>query len=134
VCRQTDKKDFKKKLKDLDRRTNEKGKKFLKGLMDEKEKWALPYDKDGKHYGYMTSNMVEIFNSILRGVQSLPVTTIASFTFYMCKEWLVKHLVDAQMIQTQHSNYVVTSNIYLDIKRYEARAQGMHATCFDIEA
>jgi transposase-like protein len=28
VCRQTDEKDFKKKLKDLERRTNEKGKEF----------------------------------------------------------------------------------------------------------
>jgi hypothetical protein len=38
VCRQTDGKDFKKKLKDLERQTNEKGKEFLKGLMDEKGK------------------------------------------------------------------------------------------------
>jgi hypothetical protein len=38
VCWQTDEKDFKKKLKDLERRTNEKDKEFLKGLMDEKEK------------------------------------------------------------------------------------------------
>jgi hypothetical protein len=38
VCRQTDKKYFKKKLKDLERRINEKGKEFLKELMDEKEK------------------------------------------------------------------------------------------------
>jgi transposase-like protein len=45
VCRENDEKDFKKKLKDLDRRTNEKGKEFLKGLMDEKEKWVLAYDK-----------------------------------------------------------------------------------------
>jgi hypothetical protein len=47
--------------------------------MDEKEKCALAYEKGGKHCGYVTSNMTEIFNSILRGVQSLPVTTIASF-------------------------------------------------------
>jgi hypothetical protein len=38
MCQQTDEKDFKKKLKDLEMRTNEKGKEFLKGLMDEKEK------------------------------------------------------------------------------------------------
>jgi hypothetical protein len=61
VCRQTDNKYFKKKLKDLQRRTNEKGKEFLKGLMDEKEKWALTYDNGGKSCGYMTSNMAEIF-------------------------------------------------------------------------
>jgi hypothetical protein len=84
VCRQTNEKDFKQKLKDLERRTNEKGKEFLKGLMDEKEKWVLAYDKGGKHCGYMTNNMTKIFNSILRGVQSFPITTIASFTFYKC--------------------------------------------------
>jgi hypothetical protein len=90
--------DFKKKLKDLERGTNEKGKEFLKGLMDEKENWALAYDKGGKSCGYMTSNMAEIFNSILRGVRSLSVTVISSFTFYKCNEWFMKCLVDAQMV------------------------------------
>jgi hypothetical protein len=60
VCRQTDEKDFKKKLNDLERRTNEKGKEFLKELMDEKEKWTLTYDKGGKCCRYMTSNMADI--------------------------------------------------------------------------
>jgi hypothetical protein len=134
VCRQTDEKDFKKKLKDLERRTNKKGKEFLKGLMDEKEKWALANDNGDKRCGYMTSNMAEISNSILRGVRSLPVIAIASFTFYKCNEWFMKWLVDAQMVQTHHSDYVVTPNIYLDTKRYEAHAQGMYTTCFDIQA
>jgi hypothetical protein len=38
------------------------------------------------------------------------------------------------MVQIHHSDYVVAPNIYLDTKRYEAHAQGMHATCFDIQA
>jgi hypothetical protein len=101
--------------------------------MDEKEKWTMAYDKGGKHYGYMTSNMVEIFISILRGVWSLPITPIASFTFYKSNEWFIKRLVDAHMVQRHHSDYVVTPNIYLDTKRNEARAQDMHATCFDIQ-
>jgi hypothetical protein len=109
VYRQTDGKYFKKKLKDLERRTNKKVKEFLKGLMDEKEKWALAYDKGGKCCEYMTSDMIEIFNSILRGVQSLPVIVIASFTFYKCNEWFMKCLVDAQMVQ--QTTYVVTLNI-----------------------
>jgi hypothetical protein len=101
--------------------------------MDEKEKWVLAYDKGGKRCGYIRSNMMEIFNSILRGVRSLPVTAIASFTFHKCNEWFMKQLVDAQMVQTHHSDYVVAPNIYLDIKIYEAHMQGMHATCFDIQ-
>jgi hypothetical protein len=38
------------------------------------------------------------------------------------------------MVHRHHYDYVAASNIYLDTKRYEARAQGMHATCFDIQA
>jgi hypothetical protein len=38
------------------------------------------------------------------------------------------------MVQRHHSDYVVALNTYLDIKRYETRAQGLHATCFDIQA
>jgi hypothetical protein len=68
VCWQTDEKDFKKKLKELKKQTNENGKEFLKGLIDEKEKWALTYDKGDKRCGYMTSNIAEIFYSLLRGV------------------------------------------------------------------
>jgi hypothetical protein len=63
--------------------------------MNENDKWTLSYDKGGKHCGYITRNIAEIFNSILRGVRSLPVTAIVSFTFYKCNEWFVKCLVDA---------------------------------------
>jgi hypothetical protein len=82
----------------------------------------------------MTNILTDVFNSILRGVQLLPVTIITSFTFYTCNEWFVKRLINTQMVQRHHANYVVAPNIYLDIKRYESRAQGMHATCFDIQA
>jgi hypothetical protein len=101
--------------------------------MDEKEKSPLAHDKGGKHCGYMTTNMTEIFNSLFRGVRSLPITAIASFTFYKFNEWFVKCLVDAQMVKRDHSDYVVAPNIYLDIKRNEAHAGGMHSTCFDIQ-
>jgi hypothetical protein len=101
--------------------------------MDEKDKLPLAYDKSSKHCGYMTSNMTEIFNSLLRGVQSLFVTIIASFTFYKCNEWLMKHLVDAHMVQRHHSGYVVAPNIYPYTNRYDACGLGMHTTCFDIQ-
>jgi hypothetical protein len=49
-CRQTDEKEFKKKLKNLENRKSENGKDFLKGLMDDK-KWSLAHDKGGKRCG-----------------------------------------------------------------------------------
>jgi len=94
--------------------------------MDEKEKWALAYDKGGQRCGYMTSNMTEIFISLLRGVRSLPVTTIASFTFYKCNEWFVDRLNDVQDVMRHHSDYVVAPEIYSKMRRYETRASDMH--------
>jgi hypothetical protein len=90
VCEQTDEKDFKKKL---EKRTNDKGKEFLLGLMGDKEKWAPTHDKGGKRCGYMTSNRTEIFNSLLIGVRSLHVIAIAPFTFYKCNKsiWIFSY-------------------------------------------
>jgi hypothetical protein len=101
--------------------------------MDE-EKSPLAHDKGGKHCGYMTTNMTEIFNSLFRGVRSLPITAIASFTFYKFNEWFVKCLVDAQMVKRDHSDYVVAPNIYLDIKRNQARADTQLALTFKLES
>jgi hypothetical protein len=75
----------KKKLKELEKLTNNQGKEFLKGLMDEKEKWALAHDKCGKCCGYMTSNMVEIFNSLLR----------EDFSLCLSQQWLLSHSISA---------------------------------------
>jgi hypothetical protein len=54
-----------------------------------KEQWTLAYDTGGWRWGFMTSNMAEMFNSLLRGYRSLPVTAIASFTFYKLNAWFV---------------------------------------------
>jgi hypothetical protein len=41
--------------------------------------------------------MADIFSSVLRGVRTLPIIAISSFTFYKCNEWFMKHIVDAQI-------------------------------------
>ena len=44
------------------------------------KKWALSHD-GGRRYGIMTTNMFKVFNSVLKGARSLPVTTLVQFTF-----------------------------------------------------
>ena len=39
----------------------------------------------------MTSNMVECFNNVLKGVRSLPVTAILKYTFIKLNEYFLKH-------------------------------------------
>ena len=42
--------------------------------------WALSHD-GGRRYGIMTTNISEVFNSVLKGARSLPVTTLVQLTF-----------------------------------------------------
>ena len=82
VCRQLEVKLFNEKLDALKLAINASGRQFLADLMPSKEKWTLTYDIGGWRWGFMTSNMAEMFNSLLRGCWGLPMTDIASFTFY----------------------------------------------------
>lgn len=131
VCRQTEKGLFKERMNLLKSRTSDAGKEFLDGLNDDKEKWALAYDAGGKRCGFMTSNMAEIYNSLLRGVRALPVTAIASFTFYKCTEWFVDRLRDAKAVFDMQE--VWAPRCTMELAKAVTRSGDMQATCFDFE-
>jgi hypothetical protein len=73
---------FQEKLEQLKTTANTKGRQWLRGLMREPEKWTRAYDDGGWRYEFQTSDMVESFNSILKGIRAMPVNVIVSFTFY----------------------------------------------------
>jgi hypothetical protein len=100
VCRQREVKLFNEKLEALKLATNVDGRQFLSDLMSSKEKWTLAYDTGGWRWGFMTSNMAEMFNSLLRGCRGLPVTAIASFTFYKLNSWFVARKKHARSLWT----------------------------------
>lgn len=49
-------------------------------------KWL---DRNGRRWGYMTTNMAKQFNSVLVGVSKHPVMAIVSFTFMKCNDYFV---------------------------------------------
>jgi hypothetical protein len=65
-----------------------------------KEKWALAYD-DGHRYGNMTTNMSEIFNSIMKGGRFLPITALVQLTFYRCNSFFVTRRMNAESFGEQ---------------------------------
>ena len=50
--------------------------------------WTLSYD-GGRRYGIMATNMLEVFNSILKGARSLPFTTLVQLTFFRLNNYFV---------------------------------------------
>jgi hypothetical protein len=51
------------------------------------EKWALLYDTDGARYGIMTTNFVEVYNWVVRGVRGLPLVAIVEFIIHVCTDY-----------------------------------------------
>ena len=47
------------------------------------KKWAQAYDQ-GYRYGWMTTNIDECINEVLKGTQMLPITALVQLTFYRC--------------------------------------------------
>ena len=45
------------------------------------KKWTLSHD-GGQRYGIMTTNMYEVFNSVLKGARRLPITALVQLTFF----------------------------------------------------
>ena len=50
--------------------------------------WALSHD-GGKRYRIMTTNMSEVFNSVLKGACSLPLTALVQLTFSHLNNYFV---------------------------------------------
>ena len=50
--------------------------------------WALSHD-GGRRYGIMTTNMSEVFNSVLKGARSLPFSALVQLTFFHLNNYFV---------------------------------------------
>ncbi|RVX02742.1 Serine/threonine-protein phosphatase 7 long form-like [Vitis vinifera] len=47
------------------------------------QKWTQAYDL-GYRYGWMTTNIAECINGVLKGARMLPITALVQLTFYRC--------------------------------------------------
>ena len=46
-----------------------------------KEKWNMTYDKEGRRYGHMTTNLSECVNKVLKDCRNLPITVLVKSTY-----------------------------------------------------
>ena len=52
------------------------------------EKWALSHD-GGQRYDIKTTNTSKVFNSVLKGARSLPITALVQLTFFRLNSYFV---------------------------------------------
>jgi hypothetical protein len=89
LCKVKEEKKFEARLKELEKKLNDGAKAWLFEQLPEKSKWTLAFDEGDSRYGIMTTNISNMFNFILKGIRSLPVSGIVDYTFYKCNEYFV---------------------------------------------
>ncbi|WVZ95567.1 hypothetical protein U9M48_041313 [Paspalum notatum var. saurae] len=68
---------------------------FSQWIQDKpKEKWALLYDTNGKHYRIMTTNIAESYNMVMRGSRGLPLVGTVEFIMYGCAKYFRERYID----------------------------------------
>ncbi|KAH1226028.1 hypothetical protein GmHk_11G032789 [Glycine max] len=45
-----------------------------------KEKWTMAYDREGRRYGHMTTNLSECINKVLKDCRNIPITALVKST------------------------------------------------------
>jgi len=93
-----------------------------------KEKWTLAYDTEGWRWGFMTSSMTNMFNSLLRGCRGLPVTAIASFMFYKLNAWFVAREKHARSLWIANKPWPLLVSQQLSFSKKSKTQKG---ACFD---
>jgi hypothetical protein len=72
------------------RRSGRNTKNFSQWIENEpKEKWAMLYDTNGARHGITTSNLAEVYNSVLRGHRALPLVAIVEAIVYNTTQYFV---------------------------------------------
>ena len=60
---------------------------------------------EDRRYGIMTINMFEVFNRVLKGAQSLPVTTLVQLTFFRLNSYFVARREQGSNILASDEQY-----------------------------
>jgi hypothetical protein len=89
LCKVKEEEKFEARLKELEKILNDDANAWLFEQLPEKSKWTFAFDEGGSRYGIMTTNISEVFNFVLKGIHSLPISGIMDYTFHKCNEYFV---------------------------------------------
>ncbi|KAL6342930.1 hypothetical protein AAG906_016950 [Vitis piasezkii] len=91
------------------------------------QKWTQTYDL-GYRYGWMTTNIVECINGVLKGARMLPITALVQLTFYRCVSYFETRRAEIRARMTVGDVYIAYA--IEKFRRVEAKASGHTVTIF----
>jgi transposase-like protein len=89
LCGCQTKEKFKETLAELQKVLNARAKTWLEDHMPQRDKWALAFDAKGLRYNVMTTNSLESFNKVFKGIRAVPVSSTMEYSLRKCNEYFV---------------------------------------------
>ncbi|KAH1232215.1 hypothetical protein GmHk_09G024930 [Glycine max] len=95
-----------------------------------KEKWTMAYDREGRRYGHMTTNLSKCINKVLKDCRNIPITVLVKSTYSRCRKYFVDRGRQAQRQLNEGQN--------LEKNQEQAcsqivRVYDIHSTRFEVE-
>ena len=128
VCKEalaTTKRKFNRHMATIER-INSKAQQWLEGIPH--ELWALSHD-GGQRYGIMTTNMSEVFNSVLKGARNLPITALVQLTFFRLNGYFIVRREQGANRLASDEQY--TPYVDAQIKTYVVKARSMEIVLYN---
>ncbi|KAH1229972.1 Isoflavone 7-O-methyltransferase [Glycine max] len=103
-----------------------------------KEKWTMAYDREGRRYGHMTTNLSECINKVLKDCRNIPITALVKSTYSRCRNYFVERGRQAQ--RQLNEGQVYCSKLVKELRKNQeqacthiVRVYDIHSTRFEVE-
>ncbi|KAH1190233.1 hypothetical protein GmHk_20G057849 [Glycine max] len=103
-----------------------------------KDKWMMAYDREGRRYDHMTTNLSECINKVLKDCRNIPITTLAKSTYSRCRKYFVDQGRQAQ--RQLNEGQVYYSKLVKELRKNQeqacshiVRVYDIHSTRFEVE-
>ncbi|KAL5126437.1 TMV resistance protein N [Glycine soja] len=103
-----------------------------------KEKWTMTYDREGRRYGHMTTNLSECINKVLKDCRTIPITALVKSTYSRCRKYFVECGRQAQ--RQLNEGQVYCSKLVKELRKNQeqaclhiVRVYDIHSTRFEVE-
>ena len=90
--------------------------------------WALSHD-ESRRYGLMTTNMLEVFNSVFKGARNLPFTALVQLTFFRLNNYFVARREQGANRLTSDKQF--TSYVDAQIQAYVVKVGSVEIVLYD---
>ena len=98
----------------------------------------MAYDREGRRYGHMTTNLSECINKVLKDCRNIPITALVKSTYSRCRKYFVECGRQAQ--RQLNEGQVYCSKLVKELRKNQeqacshiVRVYDIHSTRFEVE-